>query len=259
MVKLKIHKTVSMIFLCILLLTGCQTQASQNNSADSAASGSPVTAAPTASSEPSAQQTQKPAESDAPKDANWVIEIDDTQQITDEIGIIWNYTLTFYASNHGGKDVLGDYSGEAVLKIEPDLASVQAAAAREGSQLLAMLFKYHAEAEDVSFEVFEFSQDKYAELMKENMPDNPLMQFNPGDAIDFFSVSSTTFDATQEPIDMTIADDDGTFSGTVPGRSTSVNVPFEISFDGATAYCFFYDTPHPLARAFKGVVTGDVI
>jgi hypothetical protein len=213
-----------------------------------------------ASAGPSAvQQAPETDQSDAQaKEANWVIEIDDTQQITDDEGLIWNYTLSLYASKAGGTDVLGNYTGEFVLDMEPDLNSAKALAAKEGAELLSMLFKHHSEAQDVAFEVVAYSPEAYSELMKENIPDNPLLQINSSSATDALSITRVTFNATQEPISMTVDDGSGAYSGTIPGGKTSVNVPVEISINGADALCYIFETVHPLDRAFKGVITGDV-
>lgn len=238
------------ILVSVLLLAGCAAAPK-----DPASAPQPTSAKPTA-----AQQTTEPEQTQAQaKEATWVIEIDDTQQITDEMGLIWNYKLSMYASKAGGTDVLGNYTGEIVLNMEPDFDSAKALAAREGTELLAMLFKHHSEAKDVAFEIAEYSVDAYAEQMKAAMPDSPLLPVgDPNSQASGFAIAGTTFQATQEPINMTIRDEDGTNSGTVPGRSVTVTVPMEITIEDATVYCFFYGTVHPLERSFKGVITGDV-
>ena len=235
-----------------LLMTGCAAQAGPD------AQPAPAANAPQAPAPNAPADTPQPT-NEQPREATWSIDISDTQQITDEMGLLWNYTLTFHASKPGGTDPIGEYQGEAVLKIEPDMGSAQALAAKEGTQLLAMVFNYHAECENLAFTIAPFSQDAYAAQMKEHNPDDPLSQFNPGDATDYFAITSATFNGTQESIPMTVSDGKDVISGSVPGRSTTVSVPTEITTDGATAYCFFYNTPHPLARAFKGTVTGDVL
>jgi hypothetical protein len=239
-------KLTVIILILALLMAGCAAQAGPD--------APPAPAANDPTDTPAPQPTNG-----QPREATWSIDISDTQQITDEMGLLWNYTLTFHASKPGGTDPAGEYQGEAVLNIEPDIGSAQALAAREGTQLLAMVFNYHAECESLTFTIASFSQDGYAEQMKTYNPDDPLTQFNPDDATDYFAITSATFNATQESIPMTISDGKDVISGSVPGRSTTVSVPTEITTDGATAYCFFYDTPHPLARAFKGTVTGDVL
>lgn len=239
-------KFTVIVLILALLMAGCAAQAGPD--------APPAPAANAPADTPAPQPTDE-----QPKEATWSIDISDTQQITDEMGLLWNYTLTFHASKPGGVDAAGEYQGEAVLKIEPDMGSAQALAAREGTQLLAMLFDYHAECESLTFTIAPFSQDAYAEQMKRHNPDNPLAPLNPGDATDCFAITSATFNATQESIPMTISDGKDVISGSVPGRSTTVSVPAEITTDGATAFCFFYNTPHPLARAFKGTITGDVL
>jgi hypothetical protein len=261
-IKHRVVVILVFVLVCMSQLAGCTTQAPQTGSPNAAPADSPAGTAPLAESPvPSDAQNapQSSPTSEAPKNATWVIDINDTQHVTDELGIIWNYTLTFHASKPGGTDVLGEYAGEAVLKIEPDFDSVKAAAAAEGTELLSMLFNYHAECDAVSFEVFEFSMDKFAELMKEHNPDNPLSQFNAGDATDFFTVGTATFNSTQEPVSMTIQTDEGPFSGSGGGGGITVNVPFDISVDGATAYIYFYSMPHPGVPGFKGTITGDVL
>jgi hypothetical protein len=251
---IKTKTMMTALFVIIFMLAGCSAQAPQANM-DNAAS-----AAPSASAAPTASASAQPTQTDAPKDANWVIEIDDTQQITDEMGLIWNYQISMYASKAGGEDVLGSYTGEIVLNMEPDFDSAKALAAQEGAELLAMLFKHHSEAQNVTFEVVEYDQDTYAQLMKDSAPDNPLLQFDsPTSTADSLAITRVTFNATQEPIDMTVSDDNGTYSGTVPGRQVSVTVPMEITIEGADVYCYIYETVHPLSRAFKGVITGDVV
>lgn len=238
---------VLMALIFALLLTGCGYTSDFGGAPENTGSKVPT----------KAPVSEHPSE--APKEATWIVDISDTQQITDEMGLIWNYSLMLHASKPGGVDATGDYSGEAILSIEPDMASAQALAAAEGTQLIAMLFNYHAECENLSFTIIPFVPDKYAELMEQYNPDNPLARLNPGDSSDFFAIISAVFSATQEPISMTLSGDKGTISGTVPGRAATVDVPTEISIDGASAYCFFYNTPHPLARAFKGTITGDVL
>lgn len=243
-------KCIVIILILALLVTGCAAQV---------APGAPQARANTRQSAATAPPDTPQPTNEPPKQATWSIDISDTQQITDEMGLLWNYTLTFHASKPGGTDPTGDYEGEAVLKIEPDMGSAQALAAKEGTQLLAMVFNYHAQCENLTFTIAPFSQDAYAAQMKAHNPDNPLAPFNPGEATDYFAITSATFNATQESIPMTISNGKDVISGSVPGRSTTVSVPTEITADGASAYCFFYDTPHPLARAFKGTVTGDVL
>jgi len=242
------------ILVFVLIFAGCSVQVPQTD-LDHTAS-----IAPSASVVPTASASSQPTPTEPPKDANWVIEIDDTQQVTDEMGLIWNYQMSMYASKAGGEDVLGSYTGEIVLNMEPDLDSAKALAATEGAELLAMLFKHHSEAQNVTFDVVKYDRDAYSDLMKENAPDNPLLPFgNPTSTADSFAITRVTFDATQEPINMTVSDENGSYSGTVPGRQVSVTVPMEITIEDADVYCYIYETVHPLSRAFKGIVTGDVV
>lgn len=255
---MKHKKTMGFIsvLLFIMLLAGCNAQTPQAE---------PTIPAPTLQSpqaEPTCvQESPEPEKSDmGAKEATWVIEIDDTQQITDEMGLVWNYRLFIYASKAGGKDVLGNYTGDIVLDMEPDFESAKALAAKEGADLLSMLFKHHSQANNISFEVVAYSPETYAQLMKENIPDNPLLQVNNyTDSIYGLAITRITFETTQEPIDWTISDEEGIYSGTIPGGATTVNVPMEITMDGATVFCHIFQTVHPLDRSFKGVVTGDVI
>ena len=234
------------VLLSVLMLVGCSAQAP---SSQSSSQNEPTAAEQSSQPAPTKEQT---------KEANWVIEINDSQQVTDADGLVWNYKLSMYASKTGGNDVLGNYTGEIVLNMEPDLDSAKALAAREGAQLLAMLFEHRSEAQNVSFEVMEHDADQYAKLMKQAMPDDPLLQFDPTTTIDCFAITNVTFQATQKPIQMTISDDEGAISGSVPGRTVTVTVPMELTIEGATVYCHIYETVHPVG-AFKGVITGDVI
>jgi hypothetical protein len=249
--KMKLTSLLSLMLALALCVGGCglvappAAQEEPGNGSVAAKTAAPATA-------PAQTQAQ-------PVEATWVIEIDDTQRITDEMGLIWNYTLTLHASKPGGTDVAGDYEGEAVLTIEPDFESARQLAAREGTMLLSMLFSFHAECESLSFEVIPFSQDEYAARMKKANPDNPLAGLSTGEGTDFFAIASAAFTATQEPVTMTIEDDGEIRTGTGPGSTMEVAVPTELSTDGAKVYCFFYDTPHPLACAFQGTVTGDVL
>jgi hypothetical protein len=248
MKNIKIIGIITML-MAMLLISACGMQEPQTDLSNPEA----------AEAQPTAIEQPPEATTDQTVEANWVIEIDDTQQITDDEGLIWKYHLTMYASKAGGEDVSGNYTGEMVLTMEPDFDSAKALAEREGVELLAMLFKHHSEAENVFFEVKEYSQDAYAESMKETVPDNPLLQLGiPDSTADNFAVTRVTFNATQEPINMSLKDEDGGFSGTVPGRKVTVNVPMEITIEGATACCYIYETVHPLERAFLGVITGDV-
>lgn len=165
-----------------------------------------------------------------------------------------------YLSKAGGKDVLGNYTGEMVLNMEPDLDSAKKLAEREGAELLAMLFKHYSEAKNISFEVVKYSPETRSKLMKENNPDNPLLQINnPAASIDALAITRVTFEATQEPAGGIVREDNTVGGGAGGGGKTSVTVPVEISVEGATVYCHIYGTVHPLGRSFKGVITGDVI
>jgi hypothetical protein len=244
--------------LVAAMLFGCAVGGSGSGKTAPAAAGSGAapSAAPTeaARQTPDSQQATEP-----PKNATWVIEINDTQQVTDEMGIIWNYTLTFHASKPGGTDVTGEYAGEANLTIEPDFDSVQAAAASEGTILLSMIFNYYANCESLSFVVEKFSEGEYTAGQREFNKDAPLHPLEPGTDIDFFSFGNALFSATQEPITMTIQEDDGPRTGSGGGGGDAVNVPIEISVDGASVYLFIYNAPHALGEAFEGIVTGDVL
>ena len=158
-------------------------------SATSSATKAPSPAAPSPSAQPSPKASQS---ADKPKDATWVVDINDTQKYTDSMGIIWNYKLTFHASKPGGKNPTGEFMGDAHLKIEPDFASVQAAAASEGTKVLSMVFNYYADCERLSFVV---------EKVTAPEPLAPLTN------ADFTAEGSAVFKGTQEPIDMTILHD----------------------------------------------------
>lgn len=244
----------SLMLVCALLAGGCGLF-------KSAVPGGPGDAPGQEQQEQQGQESapQATGEEDQPVEATWAIEIDDTQQVADEMGLLWNYTLALYASKPGGADATGEYEGEAVLKIEPDFDSAKALAAREGTELLSMLFRYQAECAQLSFEIVPFSEGEYAARMKAANPDDPLTQFDPGASTDFFAVVSATFDASQDSIVMTINDDGEIKTGSTPGRAASVTVPVEITFNGANAYCFIYNTPHTLDKAFKGTASGDVL
>jgi hypothetical protein len=217
------------------------------SSAPSPTGNTPSSAAPS-----DEQQAPEPSPSDnEPKQATWVIDINDTQQITDETGIVWNYTLTFHASKPGGTNVTGEFAGEAILKIEPDFASAQAAAAREGTELLAMIFNYHAECESLSFVVEKVIQEEQGDD-----GDLPLAPLVPKD---FSAVSSAIFNSTQEPVGMTIQTDEGPFSGSGGGGGVTIDVPFEIIIYGASVSVFFGSMPHTGVPAFNGTITGDVL
>jgi hypothetical protein len=233
-----------MTVLICLVFTGCNLKlpgsANLGNPDGSAApSGELQSATPeNAAATPSAEE---------PKNATWVMEIDDTQEYTDELGIIWNYTLTLHASKPGGTDVTGEYAGDAVLKIEPDFESVQSAAAREGTELLSMIFNYSAECDSLSFVVEEYFKET---------GDVPLAPLVP---TDFIAESSALFNATQEPVGMTIQDDDGVFSGAGGGGAATVDVPFRIDITGASVSIKFDNLPQPFETSFNGTISGDVL
>lgn len=254
---------VLMIFI-ILIFVGCNPQ-SKTSSSEQSGSNHDDTSQDTNSKDTSmdsddTKQNLEELQTDQDlKKANWVIEIDDTQQITDTDGLIWNYTLSLYASKMGGTDVNGIYTGEAILNMEPDFESAQALAAREGSELLAMFFKHHSVSQNFTFEIVPYSADVYSKLMKENS-DNPLLRFDdPESKTEGLAITQITFLATQEPLNMTIRDDGEVMSGSVPGGGKTVTVPIVISTEGAIAWCHIYDTVHPLNRTFKGVIAGDVL
>lgn len=229
---------VATIIILIFMFSGCSSQVPQ-----------PSSPQPEASEQPDSEEKQ----------ANWVFEINDTQQITDEEGLIWNYTLSVYASKSGGTDALGSYTGDIVLDMAPDMNSAKALAEGEGAELLAMLFKHHSQANDISFDIVAYSSETRSELMASAAPDNPLLQVGgPLTSVDALAVFPVTFEATQEPISMTVSDGQSTGSGTIPGGQTTVTVPVEISIKGADAYFYIYNTVHPLSRAFTGIITGDV-
>lgn len=247
MIRIKLTAFFCLSMAFAFCLSGC----------GSAAPAAPQDAPETEPSAPPAASPETTQEQEA--EATWVVEIDDTQQITDEEGVIWNYTLTLYASKPGGVDATGEYTGEATLKIEPDFDSVRQLAANEGAELLSMLFDFHAECDSLSFEMVPYSQDAYATRMKAVNPDNPLAALSLGIDIDDFALVSAAFTATQVPVNVTLESDGTVASAEGPGSTTQVAVPTEISTYGAAAYCYFYGTPHQLARAFSGTVTGDVL
>lgn len=237
------HRLMSLtiLFLACLLLSSCNLLPVQTDSSDAASTSA-------ATDQPSAVPAAAPEQTDtAPKNANWVMEINDTQKYTDELGIIWNYTLTLHASKSGGTDVTGEYTGDALLIIEPDFASVQAAAAGEGTTLLSMLFNYRAECQSLSFVV---------EKLGSETEDGPLA---PLTNIDFTAESSAAFDATQEPVTMTIQDEDGPKTGSGGGGGAAVTVPFTVDITGASVSIKFANLPQPFETAFNGTVTGDVL
>ena len=255
--RLRISSLFLAFLISISLLTGCNTKAPQMDSPSALQSTDGEPSPDEQSEEPGQQSEQSDRQV---REANWIIEIDDTQQITDEMGLIWNYKLSLYASKTGGKDVLGNYSGEIVLDMEPDYDSAKALAQKEGAELLSMLFKHHSEAENIAFEVVEYRPETYSALMKENIPDNPLLQISdPDSETDALAITRITFKATQEPINMTISSEGSVYSGSIPGGETTVNVPMEIMINGASVRFYLFETVHPLERAFEGVVTGDVL
>lgn len=251
-----VKRSAAVVMMAALLLAGCSSAVPKQ---------SPI--APSSAAQPAASEAVNSTASTEPlksnekeKNANWVIEIEDTQQVTDEAGVIWNYKLSMYASKADGTDVLGNYTGEMTLDMDPDIDSVKALAAKEGAELLSMLFRHQSIAKDVSFEVVKYSQETYNSLMKDNASDLQLRPVGlPDSPLDAVAVSKVTFEATQYPINMNVKDGDVAGSATVPGGKTTVTVPAEVEIEGATAYCYIYKTIHPLGRAFKGVVTGDVL
>jgi hypothetical protein len=252
MLRFKTSVFIVLLITCAILLAGCATQGAQTGTANSSPAGTEPASAESSTTLASAAPTDNQNAPDAtpsesPKNATWVIDINDTTEYTDELGIIWKYTLTFHASKPGGTDTTGEYAGDAVLKIEPDFGTVQAAAAREGTQLLSMIFNYHAQCESFSFVV-----EKYT-----NEPeDGPLA---PLSTADFYAESSATFDSTQEPVEGTIQTSKGPFTAAGGGGGATVNVPFVIEITGASVSVRFANLPQPLEYAFKGTVTGDVL
>ncbi len=243
-------KFTVIVLILALLMAGCAAQAGPD-APPAPAANDPAANAPTDTPAPQSTDEQ-------PKEATWSIDISDTQQITDEMGLLWNYTLTFHASKPGGVDAAGEYQGEAVLKIEPDMGPPRRSPpgkARSFSPCCSITCGMRKP--DVYNRPVQ--PGRVCGTDEAAQSDNPLAPLNPGDATDCFAITSATFNATQESIPMTISDGKDVISGSVPGRSTTVSVPAEITTDGATAFCFFYSTPHPLARAFKGTVTGDVL
>lgn len=238
---------VIIMILFVLMLSGCMAQSSDPAGA---------LPAPTENTQPT---PVNPQATEPPKQASWVIEVNDTKQYTDELGIIWNYTLTLYASKPGGTNVTGEYLGEANLKIEPDIGTVQTAAASEGTTLLSMIFNYYADCESLSFVVEKFDEAEYAAEQTEFNKNAGLQSLETGENMDFFAFGDGVFNATQEPVTMTIQTEKGPKTGSGGGGGATVDVPIEISIEGATAYIFIYNLPQPLGDAFKGTVTGDVL
>lgn len=252
--RFRTTRYIVLLMTVLLLLTSCAAQGSQSGTSSSAAAGSASassdqSAAPASAAAPSeVQQAPEPSpSSEQPKNATWVIDIYDTTEYTDEMGIIWNYTLTFHASKPGGMNPTGEFMGDAELKIEPDIDSVKAAAASEGTTLLSMVFNYHAECESLSFVV---------EKMNTEPDDSPLA---PLTNVDFTAESSAVFNSTQEPVQGTIQTDEGPFSAAGGGGGATVDVPFTIEITGASVSVKFESLPQPLEYAFKGTISGDVL
>lgn len=238
-----------MTALICLVFTGCNLKLP-----GSADLGNPDGSTAPSGAAPSGELQSVTPENTAPtpaaeelKNATWVMEINDTQEYTDELGIIWKYTLTLHASKPGGTDVTGEYAGDAVLKIEPDFESVQAAAAGEGTELLSMIFNYSAACDSLSFVVEEYFKET------EDVPLAPLVP------TDFIAESSAIFNATQEPVAMTIQDADGVFSGAGGGGQTTVDVLFRIDITGASVSLKFDNLPQPFETSFNGTISGDAL
>lgn len=212
---------------------------------------------PTASADVSVSPTgSKPT----PLEADWVIQLDDTQDYTNkDSGILYHCNLYIYAEKAGGTDVLGRYTGQVVLKMAPDLEQLAELMGEDGLTVDAisggdmLLEGFGAE-----FDMIAFNAKEYAEKMKEIIPDQPGLQMTAPNASDnAMSLELVSMKWKFDGGEGSAHDESGNETqGWGVDAKGETEEPIVLLVDGATVYVTF--PRYGFDRAFKGTIIGNV-
>jgi hypothetical protein len=212
-----------------------------------------------ASQAPSATPSPSPKPADQAKDADWLMQVDDTQDYTHpKSGILYHCNLYIYTTKSGGKDVLGEYTGQFVFKMEPDAKSIQELFGEDDAVIDSFTgANLIVEANAAVFTLQNYSDEAYSDGMKTIMPDQPLLQMPPDIKPDAMALELIDAKFRYEESSLTAHDKDGgSGEGWAPGMSKSVSEPIVLEIRGGTAYVTL--PRYGLDRAFKGTLVGTV-
>lgn len=200
--------------------------------------------------------TSKPS----PKNADWVIQLDDTQEYTNkESGFLYHCNLYLYATKAGGTDVLGAYTGQIVLKMEPDLEQLAEMIGEDGLIVDSISGGgVLLEGFGADFEMVAYNAKDYAKTMKEIFPDQPGLQMTyPNTSINAMALELISMKFHYDSVEASGHDESGNVGqGWGNNAESETEEPVVIQVDGATVYVSF--PRYGFDRAFKGTVVGNV-
>lgn len=264
---MRLRKAVCLALLLatVLPLSGCRafdvnfvwngsgnpTARPSENAAIELATLQPVTPTPAASATPVPKPTAK--------DADWVLQVDDTQTVTqEETGLVWHFNLYMYLQKQGGTAATGEYTGQIVLKAELDGASLAEFAKEDGLTLDSYSQGYRLETAAAALTVEPYMPAGYAAAMARIAPDKATLQMpSPGETASAMALARIPMTSRMDGTTTSGHDEDGhEDSGWAPMDEREVEAPVVIKIDGASVYVLFPN--NPLDREFKGTVTGTI-
>lgn len=194
------------------------------------------------------------------KNADWIMQVDDTQDYTYEgSGIRYHCQLYLYASKTGGTDVLGHYTAQIVLKMEPDAQQLAAMLAEDG-EIVDSLSGGDTRFESIgaTFDMVAYSAKSFSATLKEIAPNQPLLQMAlPGTGENAMALKVHTMSMVLTAPEGTSHDENGNEGAGWGGGSTrTVEQPIVILVNGGTAYVTF--PKYEFERPFKGTIVGTV-
>jgi hypothetical protein len=195
-----------------------------------------------------------------PMDADWVIQVDDTQDyMNKDSGLLYHCNLYIYAEKAGGTDVLGRYTGQIVLKMEPDIQQLTEMMGEDGLIVDSISGGgVLLEGSGAEIEIVTFNAQDYAAKMKEIAPDQPGMQMTaPDTSMNAMGLELINMKFYYDSAEGTGHDESGN-EGEGWGHDTTATVeePIVIEVNGASVYVSF--PKYGFDRAFKGTVIGNV-
>jgi hypothetical protein len=194
-----------------------------------------------------------------PIDADWVMQVDDSQDyMNKDSGLLYHCNLYIYAEKAGGTDVLGMYTAQIVLKMEPDLQQLTEMMGEDGLVVDSISGgDVLLEGNSVEFEMVTFNAKDFAAKMKEIAPDQPGMQMTiPDTTMNAMVLELISMKFSYNSAEGTGHDESGNgVEGWGQDAATTVDEPIVIEADGASVYVSF--PKYGFDRAFKGTVIGN--
>lgn len=257
---------LTVLILMLLLLPGCRTALQSGAGNQLSATGETPELAPleplgTPSAGPAISPSPSAAKpTSAPMEADWVIQVDDTQDyINKESGLLYHCNLYIYAQKAGGTTVLGNYSAQIVLKMEPDLQQLSDMIGEDGLIVDSISGgSLRLEAVGAEFEMVAYSAKDYAAKMKEIAPDQQLLQMtDPNATENAMALELINMKLFYDSAEASGHDTDGnTGAGWGVNAEAETEKPVVLLVEGATVYVSF--PQNGFDRAFKGTIVGNV-